>query len=711
MTDKRVYIAGFGIVSALGAGRTETLEALASGRSGLAPIRRFRPPAGDPLPVGQIQEIEAGKTMPATHRLAQIAAAPILTAGGPPPDAVVVGTTTGGMAETEALLRAGVEDPAAYRWHGAATVAADLARRFGCTGPVLTVSTACSSGAAAAALGAALIRSGRAARVLAGGADSLCRLTYYGFLSLQLIDPNGARPLDRDRKGMSVAEGAAMMMLTAGDENTDAEILGAGLSCDAWHPTAPHPEGAGALSAMKAALNQAGLSTGDIDYVNLHGTGTIDNDLSEAVALRRLFGEKLPALSSVKGATGHSLAASGAVEAVIAALAARHGLLPANTGFRIPDPALGLSPLKTPKKANARAILSNAFGFGGSNAALIVVQPDRFAPPRAMAERPLRIVSCACVTGAGTTDATLEKLDAASPCAGVVEDEVICRGLSPRLIRRLRRLPRLALSLAAEAAGDARPQGVFFGTGWGALSETDRFLTRLFESNEQYPSPTDFVGSVHNAPAGQIAQFFGAHGPNLTLTGENDAFEQALLAAELIDTGQNGPVLVVGADEAHPRLSPLFDPASAAQGADGGGALLVDRAGSGPIVSLRFLSGNGGCAGAADKLINALGADGAGARYGAVLAGIPAAKKPAARAQLDKVVSACRFTAPVLDYRQWIGQFAAASAAAAAMACRWLGQGRIPTALCAGAERFEDSRGILLLGLGDSISAVEIFPG
>ncbi len=711
MTDKRVYIAGFGIVSALGTGGAETLEALASGRSGLSAISRFRPPAADPLPVGQVGEIDPGNTLPATHRLARIAAGPILSAGGPPPDAVVVGTTTGGMAETESLLRAETEDPEAYRWHGAGTVAVDLAGRFGCTGPVLTVSTACASGAAAVALGAALIRSGRATRVLAGGADSLCRLTYYGFLSLQLVDPKGARPLDRERKGMSVAEGAAMMMLTADSKGPDAEILGAGLSCDAWHPTAPHPEGVGALSAMKAALNQAGLSAGDIDYVNLHGTGTIDNDLSEALALRALFGEKLPDLSSVKGATGHSLAASGAMETVIAALAIQHRLLPANTGFRLPDPNLGLFPLKTPKRAAARAVLSNAFGFGGSNAAVIVAQPDRFTAPRAAPKRPLHIASCACVTGAGTTDATLETLHAAGSCAGVLEDEILCRGLSPRLIRRLRRLPRLSLSLAAEAAGDTRPESVFFGTGWGALSETDRFLTRLFESDERYPSPTDFVGSVHNAPAGQIAQYFGARGPNLTLTGGNDAFEQALLAAELTDTGREGPLLVIGADEAHPRLSPLFDPASAAHAADGGGALLMNRDGSGPTVSIVFFSGAGGAVGAVDNLVDALGGGAAGKRFGVVLAGIPADQQTAARAQIDKVVSGCRIAAPVLDYRRWIGQFATASAAAAAMACRWIGQGRIPDALCAGGGSLSGGRGILLLGLGDSISAVEIFPG
>jgi 3-oxoacyl-[acyl-carrier-protein] synthase-1/3-oxoacyl-[acyl-carrier-protein] synthase II len=185
---------------------------------------------------------------------------------GGPLDIVVIGTTTGGMASTEELLLQKNDDPAAYRWHSAGSVAEDIAGRFKCRGPVMTVSTACSSGAVAIALALEMLRCGQARRALAGGIDSICRLTYYGFHALQLMDPQGARPLDRERRGMSVAEGAAMLLLVAGDpEGAVAEILGAGLSCDAHHPAAPHPEGRGAYAAMAAALADAGLAPSAID--------------------------------------------------------------------------------------------------------------------------------------------------------------------------------------------------------------------------------------------------------------------------------------------------------------------------------------------------------------------------------------------------------------------------------------------------------------
>ena len=241
-----------------------------------------------------------------------------------PPDAVVLGVTTGGMLTTENLLKKKVRDPELYRRHAAGSVAEDIARRHRCSGPALTVSTACSSGAAALKIALEMLRSGRVKRVLAGGADSLCRLTYYGFNALQLLDPKGAHPLDADRRGMSVGEGAAMMLLAVDKpDQAVAEVLGAGLSCDAYHPAAPHPEGKGALAAMRAALSDAGISISDIDYINLHGTGTLDNDISEAAAIRTLFVGKKPLLSSVKGACGHCLAAAGAIEAVVSAISNR----------------------------------------------------------------------------------------------------------------------------------------------------------------------------------------------------------------------------------------------------------------------------------------------------------------------------------------------------------------------------------------------------
>jgi len=216
---------------------------------------------------------------------------------------------------------------------------------------------------------------------------------------------------------------------------------------------------------------------------------------------------------------------------------------------------------------------------------------------------------------------------------------------------------------------------------------------------------------VHNAPAGQVAQFLGARGTNLTLTGETDAFEQALLAAELVCAADADPVLVMAADEAHGRLSPLFDPSSAGRPADGGGALLLEKNGCGPSVSVSFFSGNGLAPGAVAGLCRAIGGPEAAVRFGAVLAGIPAPVASEARSQLQQVLDACRLRVPVIDFRRWLGQFATASAAAAVVAGRWVSRGWIPEKLCAGADPDLGGRGILLLGLGGSITAVEVLPG
>ena len=182
---------------------------------------------------------------------------------------------------------------------------------------------------------------------------------------------------------MSVAEGAALLLLAADEpDQALAEILGAGMSCDAYHPAAPHPQGEGALAAMQAALSDAGLTPADIDYVNLHGTGTRDNDQAEARALAALFGSKMPRLSSIKGASGHSLAAAGAIEAVVSAISISEGLIPANTGCRHPDPGLKLDPVLQPIQKKVDTVLSNSFGFGGNNASLVLCSPGKQRLPK-----------------------------------------------------------------------------------------------------------------------------------------------------------------------------------------------------------------------------------------------------------------------------------------------------------------------------------------
>ncbi|HSV93420.1 MAG TPA: beta-ketoacyl synthase N-terminal-like domain-containing protein, partial [Desulfobacterales bacterium] len=635
-------------------------------------------------------------------------------------DLIVVGTTTAGMHTTERLLNAGTSDPGAYRRHAAGSVAEDLAARYGCRGPVLTVSTACSSGAVAIKIALEMLRSGAARRALVGGADSLCRLTYYGFNCLQLIDPQGARPLDRERRGMSVAEGAGMLLLTAGSEPGQAlaEVLGAGLSCDAYHPAAPHPEGDGAFAAMAAALADAGIPAAAVDYINLHGTGTPDNDRAEGRAIGRLFDARVP-VSSIKGATGHSLAAAGAIEAVVAVICIRDGLLPANTGLRLADPEIGLSPVTAPRRAPVRTVLSNSFGFGGNNAAVVIGAPRERELPAAPPVAPLRVLASACVTGAGHTEETLARLQAGHPCSGVIALDELSRHQPARQVRRLKFMPRLALALADEAqrrSGPTQPPAaVFFGTGWGALSETHGFLTSLFETGDRFPSPTEFVGSVHNAPAGQVAIGCGATGANVTLTGEDDAFEQALLTAAALGRGAGGPVLVMGADEHHPVLSGLFD-GSVALGATpsaGGAALLLSADENAAGVSV-FPAFSAPCAGRAEAIAELVGRLGGAerirARFGLVLAGIPAAHRRQGDAQLEAFRAHCSPDMPVVDYRRWVGEFASASAVAACLAAGFVAEGAAPAALCGGRAAAFAGKGCLVIGFGRTLTAVEVRP-
>jgi len=657
--------------------------------------------------------------MPRTHSLALIAAREAMAAAGGPPDAIVIGVTTGGMPASELLLKNNDLDPEKFHYHGTGTVAHYLAGVLGCNGPVLTVSTACSSGMVAVKIAVELLKSGKARRVLAGGADGLCRLTYYGFNSLQLIDPAGARPFDKDRHGMSVGEGAAMLVLEAAASlpaGALAEVLAVGLTCDAYHAAAPHPDGAGAAQAMREALEQAGCAASDIEYINLHGTGTPDNDAAEARALQALFSPApLPAASSVKGALGHTLGAAGAINAAISVLCIAHGLLPANTGCREPDSGLQLIPLSAPRRRPVAMVLSNAFGFGGNNAAAVLASPGRNSSARTetRGSASFAVLGSACLSGAGDSLQTMASLGAGASACGTVPQAALMHGLSQSAVRRVKRLSRMALSLGVTACGNTAPGAIFFGTGWGGLSETHDFLERLFSSDERFSSPTNFIGSVHNAPAGQVAIHFQAQGPNITLTDGDYSFEQALLCAGLLAHEAGGPILVIGADEYHKKLTPLFDPSATGRAeADGGCGLLLGPSGKAGEIKIApvFLAAAGQPETAMEKLICELGGPEAIAKkYGAVFAGMPAAQHDSCAAQLRLFAEISGCACPVVDYRKTTGEFASASALAAGLAVSCVTAGRLPPALHAAGPSL-GGLGILLLGLGRSITAVEVLP-
>ncbi len=710
MSERPVHIAAIGMITPLGRDAETTWRGLLDNRSAIGPLTRFAVPDQQPLPVGEAPDPGGDAALPRTHRLALAAARQAMRGAAGPPDAVVLGTTTGGMEASERQLRGGVDDCAAYRWHGLHTVSAAVAAAVGCSGPALTVSTACSSGTLALALALAMLRQGTAKTILAGGADSLCRLTYYGFHSLQLVDRQGCRPLDCHRHGMAVAEGAALLLLTTEPlESSLGELRGAGLSCDAYHPAAPHPEGRGALLAMRRALDDAGLAAEAIDYINLHGTGTPDNDAAEARALRQLFAV-LPPLSSIKGALGHGLAAAGAVEAAVAALAVTHGLMPGNTGLQVLDKGLGLTPLTAASAGPVEAALSNSFGFGGNNGALVIAAPGAF--PRRNAPPPaphLTVWGYACLSGAGDTASTLAALGEGRSPAGAVPLERLAMDLPAAQLRRLKRLPRLVLALAGLAGGEgAAPGAIFAGSGWGGLSETHDFLQRLFQSAEQFPSPTDFVGSVHNGPAGQAAILCQADGPNVTMAGGEASFAEALLAAEHLYHGGERPALLVCADEGHPRFSPLFDPGTTGSGGlcDGGGALLLRRGGSEGLCTLRSLfHGSGGDDGLTRLAARLRAAP--GPPWSLVLVDIPQRRRD--DGQPRGLLRQAGIDAPLVDCRRLCGEFASAAAVAAVFAVAAFAGGVIPAGLVAEeAKSFDRSRGrMLLLGLGEKLTAVE----
>lgn len=713
-----------GIISPLGRGIDETLASINRAERFIRPLQLF-PTTQNPLPVGEIDLPDTAGDMPRTHILAMAAAEEAMQQAEEPPDAVIIGVTTGGMTLTEDLLRKGETDSSCYHMHATSTIAETIARRFDCRGPVLTVSTACSSGSAALKIATELLRTGQVRQVLAGGADALCRLTYYGFHALQLVDPAGARPFDRKRRGMTVGEGAAMLLLSTSDTpppNALAEYLGGALSCDAYHPAAPHPDGAGALRAMQEALNDAGLTAQEIDYIHLHGTGTTDNDRAEARAVCKLFGEHpLPYLSSLKGAHGHALAAAGAMGAVISILSIRHGLIPANTGFTDTDPSLDLDPVHHPQSASVKRVLVNAFGFGGNNAVLAFGDwTGHHFPvpaPACIHPKPFFVHGRSCLSAAGDIERTLAWLKTGAPFRGIVSNEDILKPLSEKAVRRLKRLPRMVLSLAVSACADKPerevPRSTFLGTGWGSLSETHDFLQKLFTSGERFTSPTDFIGSVHNAPAGQAAIHFQATGPNVTITGGDCTFEQTLFCAGLL--ARNDPILVIGADEYQQNLSPLFDASVASEEnpTDGGAALYLSHQPSGATcqVAVPFVAFAAGETSCIPAMISSLGG---AARiregFGLILVGIPSVQGEKGKEQLEIFRTSTGFLHPVIEYRKFLGEFASVSAVAAILAVRMIEQDQIPDAFCQGKSSDLAGRGILILGFGQHVTALEVHP-
>ncbi len=382
-------VTAFSLCNALGATTAEVLAGLEAGRSGIGAPRLelpFETVTGNvtaelPPPPRSIAEHDSRLARMAL--LAYDGLAPALEAAirrwGSDRVAVVMGTSTGGIESTEAAFRAHRAGQGLPPWfdfdhqhpfHGFAEA---LARLAGARGPRYVISTACSSSGKTLAAGQRLLRAGVADAVLSGGVDGLCQTTLRGFHSLSILSRTPCRPFNVDRDGITIGEGAAMMLVERRGEGP-ARLLGVGESSDAYHMSTPDPEGRGARAAMSRALEQAGLPPEAVDHVNAHGTGTERNDAAEARALAELLPPGV-IVASTKSATGHLLGAGGTTEAIFSIVAIDQGWVPATLGADPVDPEFSIEVSRETLRRPVGTVLSNSFGFGGSNVSVLLGSP------------------------------------------------------------------------------------------------------------------------------------------------------------------------------------------------------------------------------------------------------------------------------------------------------------------------------------------------
>ena len=479
---------------------------------------------------------------------------------------LINGTTVGGIDITERYFMQIKENDALLpllEKHDCGSSTREMADLAGLPdAEVCTVSTACSSAVNAIILGSEMLKAGEADIVIAGGTEALSRFHLNGFNSLMILDKELCRPFDKTRAGLNLGEGAAFVVLqtpsnspsmgrTSEKESLPIEgevwrgsvfIRGYANRCDAFHQTASSEDGEGAFLAMSDALQMAGLKPQDIQYINAHGTVTPNNDASESAAIRRIFGEHIPPVSSTKGFTGHTTSASGAIETVICILALLNDFIPTNLGWKEQDEAC-ITPFGN-EELRMKNVLCNSFGFGGNDSALIIG-----ASPN--------------TSQGGVTIPGVKVIGEASISSPSGELEGAVREyLSPGEARRMGKLMKAATITSLKAlkeAGIETPDAIITATAYGMLETSEKFLINMLENGEETLSPTLFMQSTHNTLSSAIAIRTKCHGYNMTYSQGKDSLEWAMRdARRLIKTGKARTVLVGCHDEATPTFQEFF---------------------------------------------------------------------------------------------------------------------------------------------------------
>ena len=569
-----IAITGEGIVSAIGLNKQEVLQALQEGRTGIGEMKYLQSIHHE-LPVGEVDlsneqmkkmlGIPSEQMMGRTSLMGMLAIDQALKEahvdianlksrkldGKPLRIVLVSGTTVGGMDITE-LCFDQLENQTNVEFlqhHDCGNCTQLMADHFGIFDEVTTLSTACSSAANAIMFGARLLKAGETDLVVAGGTEALSRFHLNGFNSLMILDHEQCRPFDATRAGLNLGEGAAFLVLESEEMaqqrkiTPHAYLTGYGNACDAFHQTASSENGEGAYLAMTEALAMAQLSAKDIQYVNAHGTGTPNNDQSESVSLKRVFGDEMPMVSSTKSFTGHTTSASGSIETVICILAMQHHFVPANLGWKNPMEN-GILPTMGAQNVDLENVLCNSLGFGGNDSSLVIS-----LHPKESASEIMR----------GVKIKVLSKVEINS------EEQLtdIRKYVKPLEVRRMGKIMKSSLLSSLEAlqrAGIEVPDSIITGTAYGCLENSERLMEQIKEEGESMLKPTFFMQSTHNTIGSNIAIKTHCHGYNVTYTQESHSLEWAIRDAELLlRSGKVKNVLVGCHDESTPLFNTLLE--------------------------------------------------------------------------------------------------------------------------------------------------------
>lgn len=549
--DANICITGLGIICSIGNDVPSVLDALKHQRLGIRPLEYLESKHKE-LPVGEVQlsngqmiqmlGIEGDAPMSRTSLMGAIAIkealrqAGVQNVGGKRVT-LISGTTVGGMDLTEKYFeRMKSDDSLLYLPQsndcGKSTV--EMAELAGLEGvETCTISTACSSALNSIILGAELLKRGEADIVIAGGSEALSKFHLNGFNTLMILDKETCRPFDDTRAGLNLGEGAAFVVLERDAANPLAYVAGYGNRCDAFHQTASSEDGEGAYLAMTEALEMAGLKGEDIQYVNAHGTGTPNNDISESKALLRVFGDKMPMVSSTKMFTGHTTSASGSIETVMCVLAMQNDFVPGNIGWKNPIPG-GVIPTLGAEGVKLDNVVCNSFGFGGNDSSIVISKNPPVARASEGKTYTYSVVAQECVT-------SQEDLKGLKEFVSPMES---------RRMGKLMKAAHLSALRALKNAGIESPDAIITATSRGMLEVSMQFLEDIALNGEELLKPTLFMQSTHNTLSSALAIRVKCHGYNTTYSHGEDSFKWAMRdAVRLIESGKATSVLVGEFDE------------------------------------------------------------------------------------------------------------------------------------------------------------------